>query len=290
MLFYFLILSILSVIEFQPSDVGMEYSRVSEAEITIILGISTLREQQGIIIRNENLMGSNGVRYPIELLITVEPVSVIDILVSEISPFIPSRIIQVEDMLCGSTTLNNPCMGKKTLCCVDLYKGVNYFRCYASADVRYRRYEWGDISSIVGFNIHVKGITEQAEYKLFNPDYNLITQIDNLRLHFSFRADNSVEGVLSSLQKHTIIQTSDSESIDSLRVLFAGDSLISTEDEWASQSSCYIEADEEFNLARDTIGLSQIVGSEYSGFLSDNIIHLVGNLDMIFYLTISASK
>lgn len=94
MLFYFLILSILSVIEFQPSDVGMEYSRVSEAEITIILGISTLREQQGIIIRNENLMGSNGVRYPIELLITVEPVSVIDILVSEISPSYPQELFK----------------------------------------------------------------------------------------------------------------------------------------------------------------------------------------------------
>lgn len=81
-------------------------------------------------------------------------------------------------------------------------QGVNYFRCYASADVRYRRYEWGDISSIVGFNIHVKGITEQAEYKLFNPDYNLITQIDNLRLHFSFRADNSVEGCSLPSETH----------------------------------------------------------------------------------------
>ncbi|EFO62978.1 Hypothetical protein GLP15_190 [Giardia lamblia P15] len=290
MLSYLLILSILSVIEFQPSDVGMEYSRVSETEITIILGISSLREQQSIIIRDESLMGSNRVWYPIELLITVEPVLAIDILVSEISPFVPSRIIQVEDMLCGSTTLNNPCIGKKTLCCVDLYKGVNYFRCYSSAKVRYRRYEWGDISSIIGFNIHLKGIAGQDEYKLLNPEHSLITQIDNLRLNFSFRADSSVEGVLSSLQNHAIIQTSDSESIDSLRVLFGGNTLISTEDEWINKSSCYVEADEEFNLARDTIELSQIVGSEYSGFLSDNVIHLVGDLDMIFYLTISASK
>lgn len=284
-----IIFSIFSVIEFQPNDVRVEYSHINDTEVSIILGISSLLEQQSITIKDESLIGSDGVQYPIELSITIKPTSAIDIAVTEMEPFAPSKIVRVEDMLCGSTTLNNPCMGRKTLCCVDLYKGVNYLKCQSPTEIRYKRYEWSDISSTIGFTIRVRG-SEHNEYKMLSPNHNLIAQTGDLRLAFSFRADSSVEEALSALQGDTMLRTSDTESIDGLRVLLAGDTFTDTEDEWINKSSCYIETDREFNLVRDTIELSRIVGSEYSETLLDNIIHLVGDLDMIFYLTISVSK
>lgn len=283
----------LSIVEFEPSNVHIEYSYVSDTEVSIALAINSLCKEQNIIIKDENLIGNNGVKYPVDLSITAEPTLTVDVPVKKTHPFVPSKIIQMEDMLCGSTTLNSPCVGKKTLCCVDLYKGVNYFRCHSPADVSYRRYEWGDISSAIGFTIRVKGISGQKEYKLLNPDNELIVENKDLRLHFSSQADSHVEEVLSTFQGNAIIQTSDSsdsEPLDDLRILFAEDTFTFTEDEWFDGSSCYSEIDKEFDLVHDSIKLSRIVGKEYSGSLSNSVIHLQGNLDMILYLTISASK
>lgn len=290
MISFLLLFSTLAVVEFQPSNVQIEYSYISDTKISIALAINSLTTRQSIVITDENLIGSNGIKYPVDLSITVEPTLIIDIPVKEISTFTPSKIIQIEDMLCGSTTLNSPCAGKKTLCCVDLYKGVNYFRCHSSTGISYRRYKMGDISSTIGFKISVTNRLEQAEYKLFHPNHDLIAENKNLRLHFSFQADSSVEGVLSVFQNNSIIRTSDSESIDSLHILLAEDTFMFTEDEWINKSSCYNEIDEEFDILQNTIEVSLVVGNEYSGFLLNNAIHLAGNLDMILYLSISASK
>lgn len=236
-------------------------------ELRLEVGFDT--ETQDIDVTDVMLGGQ-----PASFLLRLSTTPHITFELEDEADFTPLRTEKVVDRLCGTTSLDHPCVGMPLLCCFAHFRRETFGLC-AFPDRSYpdmRQYKIVDVKYVHDIVVELQAPGETPQQSVLSESQTwALFQIADLLIRVTLLSKGDD---LPDLMGHYLLHDLSLTGIDSLKLLLYPDIYLQSPELWVDEATCTAYNSIEFDTSVDTIPFQVYVPQISDFHLTDGLLSI----------------